>query len=194
MLIRLLSLASRSRLLKSCMAALLHRIDLASHRLSHGRWMPTRLLLPTVLLITNGSRTGAPRTVPVISDLGADGTFLIIGSNYGRPQHPAWTSNLLLDPRAVIIHARRAVPVTARLLNGTEKTLHHARITALNPLFDTLEANAKRTFRVFLLLPKPVPDDLPAGPSVQNYQPAAPEPAPADPTVWHPGSFPGGTP
>ncbi|MFD8563918.1 nitroreductase/quinone reductase family protein [Streptosporangium canum] len=49
------------------------------------------------------------------------GTWLLIGSNFGRPGHPAWTANLLAHPDADINWKGEDIPVPARLLDSAER-------------------------------------------------------------------------
>jgi deazaflavin-dependent oxidoreductase (nitroreductase family) len=56
--------------------------------------------LPVVMLTTTGAKTGRQRTRPVLGI--PDGERLIlVGSNFGRPHHPAWYHNLRAGPRAI---------------------------------------------------------------------------------------------
>jgi deazaflavin-dependent oxidoreductase (nitroreductase family) len=44
----------------------------------------------------------------------------IIGSNWGRPQHPAWVHNLSADPHATLARDHQRLDVIARELTGPE--------------------------------------------------------------------------
>lgn len=58
--------------------------------------------LPELMLITRGRKTGRERRAPVLYL--EDGVRLfVVGSNFGRERHPAWTANLLADPAAEVI-------------------------------------------------------------------------------------------
>lgn len=48
--------------------------------------------------------------------------WIVVGSNAGEPQHPAWWLNLLADPNASIAIDGRSVPVTAHELEEPERT------------------------------------------------------------------------
>jgi deazaflavin-dependent oxidoreductase (nitroreductase family) len=118
--------------------------------------MPSRLFLPVIQLTTTGHRTGLPRHTPICAHHAtADGTWLIVASNFGRPHHPAWSTNLLHHPHAAIAHGGPAQPVTARLLTSHEQAEHRARILAALPVFDSYAARARRDLRIFLLTPTP---------------------------------------
>ena len=66
------------------------------------------------LVTTTGAKSGQPRTQPLALIDDSDG-LLAIGSNYGRPPHPAWSTNLLAHPECTIefMGPLRAVPSRA---------------------------------------------------------------------------------
>ncbi|MGI5366576.1 nitroreductase/quinone reductase family protein [Streptomyces iakyrus] len=51
------------------------------------------------MLGTIGHRSGTPRATPLAAHRAADGTWLVVGSNFGPSHHPAWSTNLLHAPR-----------------------------------------------------------------------------------------------
>lgn len=106
----------RTRLFLALAPRLLPRLDVAGHRLTGGRLLPSRLLLPTVLLTTTGHRTGRPHTTPLCAHKYADGNWLIAATNFGRPHHPAWSTNLLHHPRGTVTHRDHQCAVEATLL------------------------------------------------------------------------------
>ncbi|MCF6524569.1 nitroreductase/quinone reductase family protein [Streptomyces sp. JJ36] len=134
---------------------LLPRCDLAVHRLTRGRWVPSSLFVPTVVLTTTGHRTGLPRSTPLCAHPGPDGSWIVVGSNFGLPRHPAWSTNLLHHPQARLTAGGRTRPVTAHLLSEEERNRHRHRIRAAVPVYDTYAARAQRDIRVFRLVPHP---------------------------------------
>ncbi|MFD5558595.1 nitroreductase family deazaflavin-dependent oxidoreductase [Streptomyces sp. NPDC127068] len=150
----LVAAAGRTRAFTALAPHLLHRIDLITHRLTRGHILPSRLLLPTVMLTTVGCRSGRPRTTPVCAHLADDGTWLLVASNYGKGRHPAWSTNLLADSQARITASGRVHHMSARLLTEDEREAHQGRIIAVLPVIHTWESTAARTFRIFLLSPK----------------------------------------
>ena len=76
-------------------ARILDPLDRLTFRVTKGKHLFTSLLsaLPVAMVTTTGARSGQPRTVPLLAMPTADGMALI-GSNYGRPKHPAWRHNL----------------------------------------------------------------------------------------------------
>ncbi|MFC8593804.1 nitroreductase/quinone reductase family protein [Streptomyces atroolivaceus] len=136
---------------------LLPAYDLAVHRLTGGRLLPSSLLIDTVILITTGHRTGQQRATPLCAHHGGDGSWLVVASNFGQPHHPAWSTNLLHTPTARLTHQNRTITVTARQLTEEDKTLLRNRILTTVPIYDTYAARARphRDIRVFHLAPHP---------------------------------------
>jgi F420H(2)-dependent quinone reductase len=72
---------------------------------------------PMLLLTTTGRRSGQARTTPLLYMPDGD-TPVVVGSNGGRPQAPAWLLNLEADPMAHVQVARRRWAVRAEVLRG----------------------------------------------------------------------------
>ncbi|NUR86081.1 MAG: nitroreductase family deazaflavin-dependent oxidoreductase [Nonomuraea sp.] len=109
------------------------------------------LLVPTLVLTTTGARSGLARRTPLACLLEAGGTFLVVGSNFGRPAHPAWSGNLLADPAATVRYRGRDFPVTATLLIGTERAAVWPALLALWPVYALYTEKSGRELRVFRL-------------------------------------------
>ncbi|MEU0986391.1 nitroreductase family deazaflavin-dependent oxidoreductase [Streptomyces sp. NPDC005953] len=126
-------------------------VDRTIHRLTRGRVLPSAWLLPGVVLTVPGARTGSPRSVPLACMPEESGSWILIGSNFGRTDHPAWTVNLLHHPQAVVNWRGEDIPVRARLLEGEEREDVWARVLAFWPPYATYQARVSRTIRVFRL-------------------------------------------
>ena len=55
-----------------------------------------------VLLHTTGAKSGTPRISPLMGIAQPDGSWLVIASKGGAPEHPAWFHNLLAQPQAAV--------------------------------------------------------------------------------------------
>jgi deazaflavin-dependent oxidoreductase (nitroreductase family) len=74
-----------------------------------------------LLLTTTGRHTGARRTVPMMF-VEVHGEPLVIASNAGAAEHPAWFLNLLADPHATVeTPDGRSREVVAEVLEGEER-------------------------------------------------------------------------
>ncbi|MEU3406408.1 nitroreductase family deazaflavin-dependent oxidoreductase [Streptomyces sp. NPDC006670] len=127
-------------------------MDKAVHRLTGGKVLLSARMLPGVILTAKGARSGEPRTTPLAcmpEDGGA--SWLLIGSNFGRPGHPAWTGNLLKNPDADVNWQGRDVPVRARLLEGAERAEAWRAVLKFWPPYATYQARIEREIRLFRL-------------------------------------------
>lgn len=97
----------------------LHRVDQPVFRATGGRHTLTSLLtgLPIGVLRTTGARSGRPRNSPLLIYPTSAGQ-MVIASNYGQAQHPAWYHNLIAQPEATLVLGGRGQRVTARRLQG----------------------------------------------------------------------------
>src|SRR5689334_6416317 len=50
--------------------------------------------LPSMELTVRGRKSGLPRTVSLLYVPDGPERYLLIGSNWGRPEHPSWSANL----------------------------------------------------------------------------------------------------
>ncbi|ATL71075.1 nitroreductase/quinone reductase family protein [Nocardia terpenica] len=106
---------------------------------------------PTVLLTTIGRKSGAPRTSPLLYAHGGD-VLYIIGSNFGGPNHPAWTLNLLAHPEAEVALAGERIPVRAKLIEDpAEKERVFGLFTDIASTYTAYRSRTTRDLRIFEL-------------------------------------------
>ncbi|MFI7501378.1 nitroreductase family deazaflavin-dependent oxidoreductase [Streptomyces sp. NPDC049687] len=130
-------------------------LDRAVHRLTRGKVLLSAQLLPGVILTATGARSGRPRRTPLACMPESDGSgWILVGSNFGRTGHPAWTANLLAHPDAEISWKGTDIPVTARLLEGDERAAAWKELLAFWPPYATYQARVEREIRVFRLTPR----------------------------------------
>jgi deazaflavin-dependent oxidoreductase (nitroreductase family) len=74
-------------------------MDRFTFRVTKGRHLASSVLsaLPVAMVTTTGARSGRSRTVPLLA-MPTDDGLVVIGSNYGKPKHPAWRHNLRGHP------------------------------------------------------------------------------------------------
>ncbi|MER5373793.1 nitroreductase/quinone reductase family protein [Streptomyces sp. NPDC002553] len=125
-------------------------LDRAVHRLTRGKVLLSAQMLPGVVLTATGARSGRPRRTPLACVPEEGGrSWLLVGSNFGRPGHPAWTANLLAHPDAEISFKGADLPVTARLLTGEERAAAWRAALAVWPPYATYQARVEREIRLF---------------------------------------------
>ncbi|MFD7106953.1 nitroreductase family deazaflavin-dependent oxidoreductase [Streptomyces celluloflavus] len=126
-------------------------LDRTVHRLTRGRVLLSARLLPGAILTATGARSGLPRRTPLACLPDGDDGWLLIGSNFGRPGHPAWTGNLLKHPEAEMNWRGRDIPVRARLLSGAERARAWRAAVARWPPYAAYQARVAREIRLFRL-------------------------------------------
>jgi deazaflavin-dependent oxidoreductase (nitroreductase family) len=127
-------------------------------RVSGGRvFLLTGTGLPTLLLTTTGRKSGQERTVPLLY-AEHDGALLVVGSNWGQQNHPAWALNLLANPEAKATVRGKTGPVRARLIKGEERELVWNTILTKNwPGYQDYAERAGRHINIFALEPVKTP-------------------------------------
>jgi len=128
-------------------------LDRVLHRLSGGRILLPQIVLPSMVLTTTGRRSGLARQTPLICLPEEDGAFVVVGSNFGRDHHPAWTANLLDEPKAEVAYQGRRIPVVAKPLDDTERAEVWPQLVRVWSVYDTYVERADRKLRVFRLTP-----------------------------------------
>lgn len=119
-------------------------------RLTGGRVVALGLA-PSLVLTTTGRKSGQPRLSPLVYARDGD-DLVVIGSNWGRTRHPAWTYNLRADPRATVTLGGQERPVTAALVTGEERSRLWNLLLAVWPAYATyLKRAGGRDLRIFRL-------------------------------------------
>lgn len=105
------------------------------------------------LLTSTGAKSGERRTQPLVmlSD-GAD--LIVIGSNYGRPGHPAWSANLLANPSCEVTFRGPTRSCAATQLSAEERAAAWEKAVDFYNGYAVYEARcAPRKIRIFRLTP-----------------------------------------
>ena len=105
------------------------------------------------MVTTTGAKSGQPRAQPLA--LVDDGHGLLaIGSNYGRPNHPAWSANLLAHPECTIEFMGPPKRYQAELLTGDDRSAAWATAADFYAGYKSYRTScAPREIRVFRLRP-----------------------------------------
>jgi deazaflavin-dependent oxidoreductase (nitroreductase family) len=122
-------------------------------RVSGGRTLLDSRRQPMLILHTVGARTGQPRETPLAAVPAADDRIYVVGSNFAREAHPAWTANLMAGPDVEITFRGRRRPVVARLLSDEERAEVWPQLLEVFPAWERYGDVTSRPFRVFELTP-----------------------------------------
>jgi deazaflavin-dependent oxidoreductase (nitroreductase family) len=131
----------------------LGKLNVPLYRMTRGRLLGKVGRAPVLLLTATGRRSGQSRTVPVVYL--ADGERLIvIGSNAGNTNTPAWSLNLQANPDAEVEVGGERRSVTARVAEGDERAELWRRSNEQYNGFDDYEARTSRDIKLFVLEPR----------------------------------------
>jgi deazaflavin-dependent oxidoreductase (nitroreductase family) len=125
-------------------------IHMALYRLSAGR-IGGRIWNAEVLLLeTKGRRTGARRTTPLMYVRDGD-DHVVVGSNGGRPNHPAWYLNLLSESRVRVRAGAGEWIASARTADPDEKARLWPRVVAAYSGYESYRKNTTRDIPLVIL-------------------------------------------
>jgi deazaflavin-dependent oxidoreductase (nitroreductase family) len=129
------------------------KLNVPLYRLSRGRLGGKVGRAPVCLLTTTGRRSGQRRTAPVLY-LRDGERFIVIGSNAGNANAPAWSLNLKANPDAEVEIGSEHSYVRARVAEGEERAELWRKMNEQYAGFDAYEANTSRDIAVFVLEPR----------------------------------------
>jgi len=142
----------------------------STNRLAHGplnwairlhetvyRWTGGRLggrmgPLPTLLLTTTGRKSGQPRTIPLIYFPAGD-RLVVVASNGGQDQPPAWYLNLRAYPMASVQIGKEHRPVRAVVAPPAVRARLWPQVVARNPAYAGYERKTDREIPMVILYP-----------------------------------------
>jgi len=127
------------------------KVDPAIYKISGGRFTSTGpLTIPQLTLTTIGRKSGKERTVQLgYTEDGDD--VLIVASNFGGTNHPAWSYNLDANPSAKILFGADSKEVVATRLTDSEKAILWPKIADTIPQMKTYVTRTDRNIKVYRL-------------------------------------------
>lgn len=142
----------RTRPAQRFVAPVFPPLQMRLYRWTRGCVNLSAVIVPSLVLETTGAKSGQQRQTPLMCWPQRDGSWLVAGSNWGRPRHPAWTGNLLAHPDAHVVVARRRRSVRAELLDGADRDAAWPILEAQWPGYRSYEQAAGREIRIFRLV------------------------------------------
>jgi deazaflavin-dependent oxidoreductase (nitroreductase family) len=137
-------------------ARTLHHLDRVVYRLSRERTTCAAVLsgLPVVMLTSKGAKSGRETTVPLLGFEEGEAVILV-ASNYGQAQHPAWYHNLRTHPRVRIAVRGQSRDVLAEQVESPDRERYLAVAKQSYPGYSRYELRAApRRIAVFRLIPR----------------------------------------
>lgn len=107
---------------------------------------------PCVILTTRGRKTGKLRKSPLMR-IEHDGSYAVVASMGGAPQHPVWYLNLVANPAVTLQDGEQVLDLRARTASPEEKREWWPQLTAVWAPFDDYQAKTERDIPVVILEP-----------------------------------------
>lgn len=129
------------------------RLHSLIYRITRGRVGARLVRNDMLLLATAGAVTGRPHTVPLLY-LSRGRDLVVIASYGGRPAHPQWYLNLLVEPEAVAQIGARKIDVTARTASDLERAELWERVVSAYDGYAQYQSRTERQIPIVILEPR----------------------------------------
>jgi deazaflavin-dependent oxidoreductase (nitroreductase family) len=128
------------------------RIDPTLIRLTGGR-LSSVTPFPALLLGHTGARTGVTRTTPVVYFTDA-GRVIVIASNFGAPNNPAWYHNIKANPEVTLLgRGFRGSFLAEEVIGSQRDRLFHLAADGSSPYRHYQQSAATRPIAVIAFRP-----------------------------------------
>ena len=107
---------------------------------------------PIIVLTSVGAKSGKLRKTPLMR-VEHDGTYAVVASLGGAPEHPVWYFNLKANPHVELQDLATKRDYTAREVSGDEKVLWWDRAVEAFPDYANYQKKTDRQIPVFVLEP-----------------------------------------
>jgi len=108
--------------------------------------------VPLLLLTVLGRRSGVWRRSALIYGEGG-GSYVIVASKGGAPQHPAWYVNLVAEPTVHVQVKEAKFTARARTAEGGERAALWAEMAEIWPAYNEYQTKTAREIPVVVLDP-----------------------------------------
>jgi deazaflavin-dependent oxidoreductase (nitroreductase family) len=123
------------------------------YRLTRGR-LGSKMAGQSVLLLhTVGRKSGKSFTTPV-NYYGDGENYVLVASNWGKDNHPAWFYNLKQHPDTTVQVKDRIIRVVARQAAGQEYERLWKFVTSKNGYYVRYQAGTRRSIPIVILVPQ----------------------------------------
>ena len=123
------------------------------NRLTGGRAFNTLAGVEVCFVWMTGAKTGKTRVVPLLYLPHGQG-IILVASQTGRPENPAWYGNLVKNPDIVVMHRGNSRKLRAREVNSAEKETLWPLCEAAYPDFVDYRARTDRDIPIFVCEPR----------------------------------------
>lgn len=120
------------------------------YRLSGGKIGGRMMGCPVLLLTTRGRKTGKERVTPLLYIPDSD-NFVLIASNGGVANHPAWYLNMQANPEVEVEVGGRKLRVRAEDASGSERERLWAKAVGMYAGYADYQKRTERQIPVVIL-------------------------------------------
>ncbi len=130
----------------------LAKMQIASYRRSGGGGISRMMGFPVVLLTTTGAKSGLRRTTALGGFADGDEAWLVVASNAGAVNHPAWFINMVANPDDISLEVgKRTLRVRGESLMGATREDAIRRIAAISARYGKYQEQTDREIPVVRL-------------------------------------------
>lgn len=123
------------------------------YRVSGGKLGKSFFGSPILLLTTTGRTTRQPRTWP-LTYLPDGDRLIVIASNGGQPNHPAWYLNLRATPQVSVQLGDRVRTMVTQTVEGDERARLWSRVVEEYPAYAEYQRKTDRQIPIVVLHPE----------------------------------------
>ncbi|GIG20857.1 F420H(2)-dependent quinone reductase [Cellulomonas chitinilytica] len=128
------------------------RTQAETYERTGGREAATLQGKPVIVLTTVGARSGKLHKTALMR-VEHDGSYAVVASKGGAPQHPAWYHNLVAHPHVELQDGAVKKDYLARELAGEERATWWDRALVTWPAYAGYQTKTDRLIPVFVLEP-----------------------------------------
>lgn len=109
--------------------------------------------IPIIIVTMTGHKSGKVRKIALMR-VEHEGSYALVGSKGGAPDHPGWYHNLVADPNVMVQDGPEPFAAVARLVSGGERAAWWERAVAVYaPYAEYHEKAGEREIPVFVASP-----------------------------------------
>jgi deazaflavin-dependent oxidoreductase (nitroreductase family) len=108
--------------------------------------------MPVVIITMRGATSGKIRKVPLMR-VEHEGSYAIVASKGGAPEHPMWYANLKANPEIRIQDGPTVIDASVREVDGEERAAWWTRAVAAYPPYADYQEGTTRRIPVLVASP-----------------------------------------
>lgn len=108
--------------------------------------------MPVIILTSVGAKSGKVRKTPLMR-VEHNGSYAVVASKGGAPEHPVWYHNLVADPHVRLQDGPQPTDMVAREVSGDERAAWWDRSVAAYPDYADYQEKTDRLIPVFVVEP-----------------------------------------